>query len=401
MKALGLTVFAVALSACQAGNQSFNENLQASVDANANSNTHLDWESSQYHPSNLFANLRQEYFNLNGNVAAEAKMRKQTCETLSTLSSDTLMVFENEILNRANSEVLADCASLLKNRLDKEAQQNRQDIQYFVNATSTKPSNIDFKLDMEVITDPDYINFNKHHASVKDKEVILTFDDGPHEMFTSSVLRTLKEAGNIKAMFFGLGKQIKANQERTKEISQAGHVMANHSWNHNCMDNSTICRNNNKGKVLSDYEVFEEVTATFNLIKKITGTMAPFFRFPYGDNREVMSKYFKEQGILEMHWNIDSNDWRYKQKLGSEQINFTSKEVLYSALRSLDKYNKGVVLFHDIHRRTAEILPQFLFELHKRNFKVVVLAPQLAQEPKLNSADYQKVISQDRDARMR
>ena len=401
LKAIGLTLVATALSACQGGQQSFNENIQASVDANATSTTHLDWESSEYHPVNLFAKLRQDYFNLNGNLQSEEKMRKQTCEALSTLSNDTLLIFENEILNPVNGEVLADCVSSLKNRLSKIAQQNREDIQYFVDATSNKPSNIDFKLNMEVITDPNYMDFNKFTASVKDKEVILTFDDGPHEMFTSSVLRTLKEAGNIKAMFFELGKQIKAFPARTKEVFDAGHVVANHSWNHNCMDNTTVCKNNNKGKILTDYEVFEEVSATFNLIKKVTGKMAPFFRFPYGDNREVMSKYFKEQGVLEMHWNIDSNDWRYKQKLGNDQINFTSKEVLYSALRSLDKYNKGVVLFHDIHRRTAEILPQFLYELHKRNFKVVVLAPQAAQEPTLRAQDYKKLTMEQRAGYMK
>lgn len=395
LKTISLAFLATALTACQAGQRSFNENIQASVDANANSTTHLDWESSEYHPSSLFTKLRQDYFNLAGDVAAEEKMRKQTCETLSTLSNDTLMIFENEILNPANREVLSNCASSLKNRLDREAQRNRQDIQYYVNATSKSPSNIDFKLDMEVITDSNYMSFNKHDASVKEKEVILTFDDGPHDMFTSSILRTLKEAGNIKAMFFELGRQIKANPARTKEVFDAGHVVANHSWNHNCMDNTTVCKNNNKGKILSNNEVFDEVAATFNIIKQITGKMAPFFRFPYGDNREIMSKYFKEQGILEMHWNIDSNDWRYKQKFGTEQINFTSKEVLYSALRSLDKYNKGVVLFHDIHRRTAEILPQFLYELHKRNFKVVVLMPQNIEEPSLKATSFQKLIKED------
>jgi peptidoglycan-N-acetylglucosamine deacetylase len=358
----------------RAQDQTFEKQIEFGIIDNAESATHKDWETSDYHPQFVFGNLRKSFDSLI-NPDQIVKLKKEACTTLGNLSDDTLLIYENEILDEDNSEILSNCLTQLQNKLNNKNKLNRLDFKYSRDALSDDDSDIDFALETKIIDSADYINFGKYNANVQDKEVILTFDDGPHSKFTSSVLRTLREAGQVKAMFFELGKQIKKFPEHTLQADDEGHIVANHSWSHSCMDDSTICKNNNKGKVLTDKEVATEITDTFDLIKKLIGKINPFFRFPYGDSREVTSKYLKDQGILEMHWSIDSNDWRYVQKIGSESIPFTSKEVMNSALRTLDKNNKGVVLFHDIHRRTAEILPQFLYELHKRNFKVVILDP--------------------------
>ncbi len=351
--------------------------VQSSIEANAESITHADWEASNFHPQFLFENVRQD---LSESAAAESdkdnlKTKKEMCLALSNLSDDSLLIFENEINNADNSDLLQECKLSLTERLSHKNNLNRINIQYSTNALSAAPSNIDFDIETKVIDSADYLNFNKYTGSVGDKEIILTFDDGPHNAFTASILKTLKEAGHAKAMFFELGKQIEKYPYNTKSVFADGHVVANHSWSHLCLNSTETCKKNNKGKLLSDEEVTSDIMDTFRMIQKTIGKVAPFFRFPYGDNRKVTSEYLKKYGIHEMHWSIDSNDWRYVQKVGTESIPFTSKEVLTSALTTLDKNNKGVVLFHDIHRRTAEILPQFLYELHKRHFKLVIFDP--------------------------
>jgi len=64
-------------------------------------------------------------------------------------------------------------------------------------------------------------------------------------------------------------------------------------------------------------------------------------------------------------WNIDSEDWRAQ----------TNDEILKKTLAQIDELKRGIVLFHDIQRRTAEILPQFLRELYNRGYSVVLLQP--------------------------
>ena len=50
-------------------------------------------------------------------------------------------------------------------------------------------------------------------------------------------------------------------------------------------------------------------------------------------------------------------------------------QVRARTVARLEAKGSGIVLFHDIHSRTASMLPQFLDDLHKRGFKVVHLVP--------------------------
>jgi hypothetical protein len=73
------------------------------------------------------------------------------------------------------------------------------------------------------------------------KTVALTFDDGPHPRYTEQVLALLRKYG-IKAAFFELGvnlgvvegTQVKLglNAKISREVLDAGHVIANHSYSH-------------------------------------------------------------------------------------------------------------------------------------------------------------------------
>ena len=61
--------------------------------------------------------------------------------------------------------------------------------------------------------------------------VYLTFDDGPDEKTTLWLLELLKKE-DIKATFFCLGKQIESCPELFEEILNNGHVVGNHTYNH-------------------------------------------------------------------------------------------------------------------------------------------------------------------------
>jgi len=69
------------------------------------------------------------------------------------------------------------------------------------------------------------------HMPVKDKELFLTFDDGPHPTITPFVLNLLKQY-NAKATFFCIGKNVKLYPEVYRQVIDEGHKIGNHTHNH-------------------------------------------------------------------------------------------------------------------------------------------------------------------------
>jgi peptidoglycan/xylan/chitin deacetylase (PgdA/CDA1 family) len=64
-----------------------------------------------------------------------------------------------------------------------------------------------------------------------------------------------------------------------------------------------------------------------------------------------------------MIWSSDivADDWR----------RISPKKVLKLALDRLDERGRGILLLHDIQKRTGTALPDILKELKKRNYKIV------------------------------
>src|SRR5215510_2733861 len=64
-----------------------------------------------------------------------------------------------------------------------------------------------------------------------DHEVVLTFDDGPLPKYSNQVLQILANEC-IKATFFLIGSQARANPEGVRKLVAAGHTIGSHSQNH-------------------------------------------------------------------------------------------------------------------------------------------------------------------------
>src|SRR5207253_3270642 len=66
---------------------------------------------------------------------------------------------------------------------------------------------------------------------LEDKEVVLTFDDGPLPPYTTRVLDVLAEHC-VKANYFLIGRMARGYPALLKRIRDAGHTIGNHSQNH-------------------------------------------------------------------------------------------------------------------------------------------------------------------------
>ncbi|NNJ09094.1 polysaccharide deacetylase family protein [Chloroflexales bacterium ZM16-3] len=61
--------------------------------------------------------------------------------------------------------------------------------------------------------------------------VALTFDDGPHPTFTPRLLDLLGRY-DARATFFMLGQSAAARPDLVRQVAEAGHTVANHTWSH-------------------------------------------------------------------------------------------------------------------------------------------------------------------------
>ncbi len=66
---------------------------------------------------------------------------------------------------------------------------------------------------------------------LRDHEVVLTFDDGPLPRNSDQVLQTLAD-NCVKATFFLIGEQDRANPEGVRKLAAAGHTIGTHSQTH-------------------------------------------------------------------------------------------------------------------------------------------------------------------------
>jgi peptidoglycan/xylan/chitin deacetylase (PgdA/CDA1 family) len=128
------------------------------------------------------------------------------------------------------------------------------------------------------------------------KTVALTIDDGPSPVYTPEVLRVLEQHG-ITATFSMVGQNVSYYPEIAREVANAGHLIANHTWNH---ANMTL---------LPAATMREEVTRASAEIHAATGRQPAFFRAPYGAWSPALLDYCAAQGLTPLDWSVDPRDW--------------------------------------------------------------------------------------------
>lgn len=185
-------------------------------------------------------------------------------------------------------------------------------------------------------------------------EVILTFDDGPRAGKTPAILDTLDRYG-VKATFLMLGSAASANPALAQQVAQRGHTVGSHTYNHVDL-----------GK-LSRQAALDEIARGEAAVAEALGAedLSPFFRFPYLSQTGYLRTTLLQGDMVVLDVDIDSKDY-YKD---------SAAVVTERTLARLEARGSGIILFHDIHQRTVEMLPDFLAELEERGYSVVRLVP--------------------------
>jgi peptidoglycan/xylan/chitin deacetylase (PgdA/CDA1 family) len=193
---------------------------------------------------------------------------------------------------------------------------------------------------------------------LRDKEVVLTFDDGPWPGSTAAVLRALRDQC-LKATFFEIGEHASWHPEITREVIEAGMTVGTHTWSH-----KDLARNPYAGDLERAEQEIELGNSAVHMAAA-GGSIAPFFRFPDLQQTPQQLKYLAQRNVAIFSTDIDSRDFAMHKP----------EQVIKSVMKQLERRGKGIILLHDFHRNTAAALPELLNQLKNGGYKVVHMVP--------------------------
>jgi peptidoglycan/xylan/chitin deacetylase (PgdA/CDA1 family) len=127
-------------------------------------------------------------------------------------------------------------------------------------------------------------------AAIAQRQVCLTFDDGPHPELTPRVLALLEQY-RATASFFCVGEKARAHPELVREIVRRGHSVENHSYRH--------------PHAFALYTVSllrREVESAQAIVASITGRAPQFFRAPIGFRSPLLEPVLARLGLRYVSW---------------------------------------------------------------------------------------------------
>lgn len=193
------------------------------------------------------------------------------------------------------------------------------------------------------------------HVSTDEKVVAIACNVYEGENLLPGMLDVLDKY-NIKITFFFGGVWVKRNPDTLKLISDRGHEIQNHGYNH-------------KLPTRLDYERnIKEIKDTEQLIQSITGVRTTLFEPPSGDYDSKTLALMESLGYKMVTWSVDTIDWRSD----------ATKELILS--RIARKLKPGsIILMHpkDITARSLEEIIQYI---HGQGYKITTVTDLLSYD---------------------
>jgi peptidoglycan/xylan/chitin deacetylase (PgdA/CDA1 family) len=190
-----------------------------------------------------------------------------------------------------------------------------------------------------------------------DKEVVLTFDDGPVPRYSNQIVDILA-AQCVKATFFLVGEMARAHPSTVRRIFAEGHTIGTHSEDH-------PVRFGKLSTPLVEWEIDKgilDVGAALDDPRQV----APFFRVPGLARSDVIESELAARVLVDFGSDTVADDWHHR---------ISPKKIITLAMNRLEARGKGILLLHDIHPATVAALPVLLRELNQRGFHIVHVVP--------------------------
>ena len=184
-------------------------------------------------------------------------------------------------------------------------------------------------------------------GSGTEKQIALSFDDGPSAAYTQHILKLLAKY-QAPATFFVIGKNIEGNENVLKQMDRAGHIIGNHSFTHSTLIDLKL-----------EQGLRNELRQTEETVFALVGKRPALFRPPFGVMTPHLAKAVKRLNYQVVGWSVRSLD--------------TTMEPADSIVKRIQSQLKpgAVILMHDTSAKSVEVLRQILeFSVHN-GYKIV------------------------------
>lgn len=153
-------------------------------------------------------------------------------------------------------------------------------------------------------------------------KIALTFDDGPHPVYTPIILDILKEY-DVHATFFLIGENAERNPDLVRRILREGHEIGNHTYLHkNLREHTPGC-------------IYEEISMAEEAILRIADQRTKLLRPPGGLYDKQVCETARRLDYDIILWTVDTLDWTHP----------TSKEIVEKVESSVQCGD--IILCHD------------------------------------------------------
>ncbi len=197
-------------------------------------------------------------------------------------------------------------------------------------------------------------------SELPDKTLTLTFDDGPGRR--TAELADYLAAQGIEGTFFINGNKVPGRQAALDTVAGRGHLVANHTQTHRALTR------------LSRAEVVREVEETDAVITSVQRGRISALRAPFGAwngaatsalNGSSMRKY-----VGSVFWDVGgaltstaAADW----DCWGKGVSVSRCGDLY--LQEARRRGRGIVLMHDVHDRTVDLVKYLVPKLQADGFR--------------------------------
>lgn len=188
-------------------------------------------------------------------------------------------------------------------------------------------------------------NQDRSAGNDEKKIIALTFDDGPHPVYTKELLQGLRER-NVRVSFFLVGQNIKGNEDIVREMQTDGHLIGNHSNTHVQLNAGSM------------QNACDEIEQTNQRIYEATGQRPVYIRPPFGSWSEDLECLVPMTVVL---WNIDPLDWKLQN----------TRKVVSHVLKHTE--DGSIVLLHDSYQTSVEAALEIIDTLTRQGYTFVTV----------------------------
>ena len=177
--------------------------------------------------------------------------------------------------------------------------------------------------------------------------VALTFDDGPHAVYTDQILDILEKNGAVDT-FFEVARNLPKAPDAVRRAVDLGCEIGSHSYRHA-----------NLGKMDQAAQQADQAAADA-IFQEVLGTTPTLLRPPYGS----MNKTLKTTcGRSIVTWSIDTEDWLSKDA-----------DKVVASVQNAGNLDGQVILLHSIYGSTVEATEVLVPWLLEQGYQLVTIS---------------------------